>query len=180
MVPPLLVEPTDLPGVLVVTARRHPDPRGHVTEPWDADRWRAAGLPDAWTTLVESYSPAVGTLRGLHAQRGQGKVVRCAAGAMWDVVVDARADAPTRGRWVAIDLSAANGRQVVIPPGFLHGFVSRAPHTLTLYRTSRPYDPAEQVLARWDDPSLGIPWPITRPLLSTRDAEAPDFATVAL
>lgn len=172
------VAPTELPGVFLFTPRRHSDDRGHVCETWDERTLAAVGHPGSFTTDVESLSRRVGTLRGLHLQAGDhptAKIVRCAAGALLDVVVDARPTSPTFRRWIAIELSAANGRQVCIPTGCLHGFVTTAPDTLTLYKMSAPYDPTAQVAVRWNDPALGIDWGTTGPLLSDRDAGAPLF-----
>lgn len=169
--------PTALPEVLLLEPRRHHDARGHVAETWDAWTWRHA----TFSTDVEALSRSAGTLRGLHAQLGdapQGKLVRCAAGAMRDVVVDATPGSPTFGRWMAVELTAANGHQLYIPPGHLHGYVTLEPNTLTLYKMTCPYAPDHQVAVRWDDPALGIDWQIAEPLLSDRDRAAPLFHEV--
>lgn len=172
------IEQTTLPGVLILTPRRFQDPRGWFSESWSVRTLAAAGLDlPAFVQDNHSLSHAPGTLRGLHYQAppfAQGKLVRCARGALWDVAVDARPGSTTYGAWVGVDLTADNGRQLWVPPGFLHGFVTRAPDTEVAYKVTAPYDTASDGAVRWD--SLGIDWGGGQPLLSDKDAHAPAFA----
>jgi len=171
------IEPTALPGVLILTPRRFADARGWFSESWSLGALARAGLClPPFVQDNHSLSHAPGTLRGLHYQApptAQGKLVRCARGALWDVAVDARPGSPTYGAWVGADLTEDNGRQIWIPPGFLHGFVTRAPDTEVAYKVTAPYDAATDGAVRWD--SLGIDWRVVAPVLSDKDARAPAF-----
>jgi dTDP-4-dehydrorhamnose 3,5-epimerase len=126
-----------------------------------------------------------GVLRGLHYQvapRAQGKLVRVAKGSAWDVAVDIRKGSPTFGRWVGVELTAANGRQLWVPEGFAHGFIALEDDTHFLYKTTDTYDKPSERSIRWDDPELGIAWPLAglQPLLAPKDAEAPLLSQVDL
>lgn len=172
------IEQTDLPGVLILTPRRFADARGWFAESWNRATLRAAGLdlPD-FVQDNHSLSFAAGTLRGLHYQAppfAQGKLVRCARGALWDVAVDVRRGAASYGTWIGVELTEDNGRQLWIPPGFLHGFVTRAPRTEIAYKVTAPYHAPSEGAVRWD--SLGIDWGVSDPVLSEKDARAPAFA----
>ena len=123
------IEETTLPGVLILTPQRHGDRRGFFSESWNRARMAAAGLDYDFVQDNHSLSSQSGTLRGLHYQsppHAQAKLVRCGRGALWDVAVDFRAGSPSFGQWVGVELTAENGRQLLIPAGFLHGFVTRA------------------------------------------------------
>ncbi|MCA9569160.1 MAG: dTDP-4-dehydrorhamnose 3,5-epimerase [Myxococcales bacterium] len=170
--------PTALPEVLVVVPERHTDPRGHVSETWSAARLAGAGLHADFVLDLASVSVHAHTLRGLHFQappHGRVKLVRCGRGRMLDVAVDLRSTSPRYGRWVAVELTPENGRQLWIPAGFAHGFVTLEPHTETLYKMSAPWVPEASRAVRFDDPELAIDWtvPHDRLVISTRDAEAP-------
>jgi dTDP-4-dehydrorhamnose 3,5-epimerase len=173
------VSETSLPGVLILTPARHGDARGFFSESWNRRTLQAAGLylPD-FVQDNHSFSAARGTLRGLHYQappHAQGRLVRCGRGALWDVAVDVRRGSPTYGQWVGEELSFENGRQLWIPAGFLHGFVTRAPETEILYKCTDHYAPQADGAVRWD--SLGIDWGLDAPpVLSAKDAAAPAFA----
>lgn len=172
------IEPTSLPGVMILTPARFGDARGWFCETWNARRMAAAGLDVDFVQDNHSMSAAVGTLRGLHYQappHAQDKLVRCTRGAILDVAVDIRRGAPTYGHWVAVDLTADNGRQLLVPKGFLHGFVTRAPDTEVQYKCSDIYAPDCDGAVRWD--SLGIDWGLAgEPVLSAKDAGAVAFA----
>lgn len=172
------VEPTALPGVMILSPARFGDARGWFSETWNAQRMAAAGLDVDFVQDNHSMSAAVGTLRGLHYQappHAQDKLVRCTRGAILDVAVDIRRGAPTYGHWVAVDLTADNGRQLLVPKGFLHGFVTRAPETEVQYKCSDYYAPDCDGSVRWD--SLGIDWGLAGdPVLSAKDAGAVAFA----
>lgn len=172
------VEPTPLPGVLVLTPRRLGDERGFFSETWNRRTLDAAGLhlPD-FVQDNQSISRAPGTLRGLHYQsppHAQGKLVRCGRGRLFDVAVDARRGSPSYGRWFGLELSFENGRQLWIPEGFLHGFVTREPDTEILYKCTDFYAPEADGAVRWD--SVGIDWGLSGdPVLSPKDAAAVPF-----
>jgi dTDP-4-dehydrorhamnose 3,5-epimerase len=166
-----------LPKAMVLTATRHRDERGWFSETWNVERMRAMGLNVGFVQDNHSFSPAKGTLRGLHYQRpprAQDKLVRCSSGAILDVAVDVRLGSPTYGQWLAEELSAANGRQLFVPKGFLHGFVTFVADTEVQYKCSDTYAPDCDGSVRWD--SLGIDWGVSDPILSAKDAAAVVFA----
>ena len=170
------IEETTLEGVLILTPQRFGDDRGWFSETWSAERMRAAGLGIEFVQDNQSMSAAVGTLRGLHYQappHAQDKLVRCTAGLIFDVVVDFRAGSPSFGRWLGVELSPQNGRQLLVPKGFLHGFITRAPNTEMQYKCSDVYAPDCDGAVRWDDPEIGIDWGVAAPILSAKDAAAP-------
>ena len=178
------IDPTALDGVLILTPRRFGDARGHFTETWNRRSLAAAGIEVDFVQDNASLSHRVGTLRGLHFQRpphAQAKLVRVLRGAVLDVAVDIRRDSPTFGRGVGVELSAENGRQLLIPAGFLHGFVTREPETEVAYTCSDYYAPDCDGAVRFDDPDLGIDWGLdgVAPILSDKDAAAPRLAEIA-
>jgi len=175
------IRATDLPDVKVLTPRRFGDARGYFSETWNAARMAAAGLSTQFVQDNESLSATPGTLRGLHYQAppfAQAKLVRVARGAVRDVAVDARRGSPTYGRSVAVVLSAANGAQLLVPRGFLHGFVTLEPDTLVLYKVDNDYDAASDGAVLWNGAGLGIDWGIDPAgvTLSDKDRAAPAFA----
>lgn len=170
------IEETALPGVLILTPQRFGDDRGWFMETWNVPRAQARGLDLAFVQDNHSMSAAPGTLRGLHYQRplhAQDKLVRCTAGAVLDVAVDVRRGSPTFGRWVGVELTPQNGRQLLVPRGFLHGFVTRAPMTEVQYKCTDVYAPDCDGAVAWDDPDLAIDWGISDPVLSAKDRAAP-------
>ncbi len=175
------IEPTQLPEVFVLTPRRFGDARGWFTETWNAARMAEAGLDLPWVQDNHSFSAAKGTLRGLHYQsppKAQDKLVRCTRGAILDVVVDFRAGSPTFAKWVAVELSAQNGCQLLVPKGFLHGFLTLTEDTEVQYKCTNFYSPDHDGAIRWDDPQIGIDWGTPAPILSDKDAKAPLLADV--
>ncbi len=171
---------TSLSGVVVLAPRRFGDERGWFCETWNAQRMAAAGLDLAFVQDNHSMSGVAGTLRGLHYQRpphAQDKLVRCTRGAIFDVAVDIRKGSPTDGKWVGEELTAANGKQLLVPKGFLHGFVTRVPETEVQYKCTDVYAPDCDGGIRWDDPTIGIDWRLTgAPVLSAKDQVAPLLA----
>lgn len=170
------IEATALPGVMILTPARFGDDRGWFSEIWNAPKMAAAGVAIDFVQDNHSLSAAAGTLRGLHYQRpprAQDKLVRCSRGAILDVAVDVRRGSPTFGRWIAVELTAANTKQLLVPKGFLHGFVTRVPDTEVQYKCSDVYAPDCDGAVRWNDPDLGIDWGVAAPVLSARDAAAP-------
>ena len=172
------VQPTKLPGVMLVTPARHGDHRGFFSESWNARAMRDAGLDIDFVQDNHSFSAAAGTVRGLHFQsppHAQGKLVRCARGALFDVAVDIRTGSPTYGQWVGYELSFENGRQLWIPAGFLHGFVTREADTEIAYKCTDHYAPDCDGAVRFDDADIGIDWGIDTEaaVLSAKDNAAP-------
>ena len=175
----MTVTETALPGVLLIEPRVFRDPRGFFLETWNADRYRDAGIAGPFVQDNASRS-ARGVLRGLHVQNpyAQGKLVGVLDGAVFDVAVDVRAGSPTFGRWVGYELSAENGRQLWVPPGFAHGFVVASETALFTYKCTDRYAPEHEFSVAWDDPDLGIDWPLEAPSLSAKDAAAPRLRDV--
>lgn len=174
------VTETGLPGVLKIVPRRFHDSRGFLTESWQARRLAEAGVDLDICQENHSCSAAPGTVRGLHYQAppmAQAKLVRVIRGAVLDVAVDIRRGSPSYGCWVAEELSADNGVQMLVPRGFLHGFVTRAPDTEVLYKLDNFFDPGAAGAVRFDDPDLGIDWGLApgAGVLSEKDATAPAF-----
>jgi dTDP-4-dehydrorhamnose 3,5-epimerase len=171
----MIVTETPLPGVVVVEPRIFRDDRGYFLETWSRDAYSGRGLPGEFAQDNLSRS-IVGVLRGLHFQfpTAQGKLVGVVQGTVWDVAVDIRVGSPHFGRWFGTKLSAEDGRQMYIPEGFAHGFVviGDGP-ALFSYKCTAGYDPKGQCSVVWNDPDLGIAWPVEAPLLSPKDAEAP-------
>ena len=175
------VTPTAIPDVLLLRTRRFGDDRGFLTEVFNRDRWRAAGLPWDFCQDNQALSTLRGTLRGLHFQRppaAQIKLVRATRGTIWDVAVDLRAGSPWFGRWVGHELSAANGVQMLIPAGFAHGYVTLEPDSEATYKMDAPYAPDCEGGLRWDDPALAIAWPFAAAelIILDRDRALPVLA----
>lgn len=172
---------TDLPGVLILEPRRFGDDRGWFMESWNRETLRGHGIEIDFVQDNHSYSAPRGTVRGLHYQsppHAQAKLVRVARGTVRDVAVDVRRGSETYGRHVAVDLSAENGRQLLVPAGFLHGFATLSPDVELLYKCSDVYAPVCDGAVAWDDPDLGIDWGIdpATATLSDKDRAAPRFA----
>ena len=169
-----------LVGLVSVQPKRHGDGRGFFAEAYNRERYVASGLNANFVQDNHSVSTAVGTLRGLHFQappHAQAKLVRCGRGAIFDVAVDIRRGSPTHGKWVGEVLSEENGKQLFIPEGFAHGFVTLEPNSEIVYKCSDYYAPETEGSLRWDDPDIGIEWPLTGdPVLSEKDAIAPFLA----
>ena len=172
--------PTTIPEVALIEVDPHGDARGFLTETFRADAWRELGVDVDFVQDNHSRS-GQGILRGLHFQLrpGQAKLVRCSRGAIWDVAVDLRRDSPTRGRWEGHELSDANHRQMFVPAGFAHGFCVLSEEADVAYKLSSYYDAETEAGIRWDDPEIGIEWPVAEPLLSDRDRRAPTLADIA-
>lgn len=183
---------TRLPGVVIVEPAVFADDRGWFMESFNEARFdaalREAGLPPARRFVQDNHSCSrAGVLRGLHYQlppHAQGKLVRVVAGAAWDVAVDIRRGSPHFGRWVGVELSAANRRQLWIPEGFAHGFLALQDETHFLYKTTDVYARDCERGIRWDDPAIGIDWPLPSGLgaaiVAPKDAAAPRLADADL
>lgn len=167
------VLPTALPGVLIVEPRVFEDGRGFFFESYHAARYAGAGLPERF--VQDNHSRSVpGTIRGLHYQlhRPQGKLVRVLSGSVFDVAVDIRRGSPNFGRWVGVELSAANKRQLYVPAGFAHGFCvpqRQSGESEVEYKCTDYYAPEDECGVAWNDPTIGIVWPVTSALLSDKD-----------
>lgn len=175
------ISPQAIPDVLLIEPARHGDARGFFSEVWKRSALAAAGLAADFVQDNHSLSRDAGVLRGLHFQRpphAQGKLVRVARGRILDVVVDIREGSPSFGRHVTAELSAANWRQIWVPRGFAHGFLTLEPDTEVLYKVDAEYHAASDGGIAWDDPALGIPWPLPPggPILSEKDRAAPRLA----
>jgi dTDP-4-dehydrorhamnose 3,5-epimerase len=173
-----------IPDVKLITPRRIGDARGFFAETFNRRRFAEAGLFADFTQDNHSLSRLCGTVRGLHFQRppfAQAKLVRVLRGAVFDVVLDIRPASPTYGRHATIALSAAAGAQLLIPEGFAHGFCTTEPDTEVFYKVSRDYAPAHEGGILWNDPGLGIAWPVApeQAVLSDRDRKWPTFAAFA-
>ncbi len=157
----------------------HQDARGFFLETWHQRKYAEAGIRGPFVQDNHSHS-ARGTLRGLHAQlrRPQGKLVRAVEGEMFDVAVDIRRGSPSFGRWVGFVLSGSNFRQLWIPPGFAHGFCVLSERVHVEYKCTEFYDREDELAIAWNDPAIGIQWPIAAPVLSAKDAAAPRLAAV--
>jgi dTDP-4-dehydrorhamnose 3,5-epimerase len=165
---------SELPEVVVVEPDVFRDPRGWFLETFHAQKYQAGGIPPPF--VQDNLSRSIyGTLRGLHAQEchPQGKLVRVIAGEILDVAVDIRRGSPRFGRWVGIHLSGEAKRACYVPPGFAHGFCVLSSEAIVEYKCTDFYDPADEMGILWSDPDLGIPWPVSAPILSAKDAQLP-------
>ncbi len=168
-----------LPGVLLFEPDAFEDSRGFFQETWNHARYAAAGLKARFVQDSLSFSRN-GVLRGLHLQNpnAQGKLVSVLSGEVFDAVADVRRGSPSFGRWFGCVLSAQNQLQMWIPPGFAHGFCVLSQSALFHYKCTRLYDPRSEIGIRWNDPAIGIPWPIKRPILSKKDRALPLLAEI--
>ena len=172
---------TAIPGVLIIEPRVFGDSRGFFMETWNAAGFAGAGLDLTFVQDNHSRSQK-GVLRGLHFQNPgpQGKLVRVTHGAVYDVAVDLRAASPTFGQWVGVELSAENKRMFWVPEGFAHGFLTLADDTDFLYKCTAPYAPQSEFTLAWNDPAVGIEWPVAGldPIISEKDARGLALADV--
>ena len=174
----LTITPTRLPEVLLIEPRVFGDARGFFTETWNEARFNEA-TGNSLRFVQDNHSRSSrGVLRGLHFQlppHAQGKLVRCASGTVFDVVVDMRRSSPRFGQWAGVELSAEKHHQLWIPPGFAHGFVVLSESADFLYKTTDYYAPEAEGSVRWDDPTIAIEWPLDgiTPVLADKDTRAP-------
>ncbi len=175
------VIPTALPEVLIIEPKVFGDARGFFMESWTEPKFNAAVGSEQRFVQDNHSRSSRGVLRGLHFQlapHAQGKLVRCTAGAVFDVAVDMRRSSPNFGRWAGVELTGENHRQLWIPPGFAHGFLVLSETADFLYKTTDLYAPQAEGSVRWNDPAIGIVWPDTgiAPKLADKDAQAPLLA----
>jgi dTDP-4-dehydrorhamnose 3,5-epimerase len=167
---------TDILDLYIIEPKVYGDNRGWFVESWSAKTLEEAGLHYNFVQDNHSFSAKKGVLRGLHYQKGeaaQAKLVRCTRGAVLDVAVDMRKDSPTYMKWAAVELSAENFRQLLVPRGFLHGFLTLTDNVEFLYKVDNYYDKEADRGIRWDDPKIGVDWGIKDPILSDKDKNAP-------
>jgi dTDP-4-dehydrorhamnose 3,5-epimerase len=171
---------TQLPDIALIEPEVHGDERGFMVETYRVEAWRELGVDAEFVQENHSRSSR-GILRGIHFQTepGQAKLVRCARGRIWDVVVDLRRDSPAYMRWEGHELDDERHRQLFVPVGFGHGFCVLSETADVTYKLSSHYDPATEAGIAWDDPDVGIDWPVSDPMLSERDRAAPRLADVA-
>jgi dTDP-4-dehydrorhamnose 3,5-epimerase len=172
---PFTFTPLAIPDVILVEPRVFGDDRGYFLETYKQSAFADAGIPDVFVQYNHSHS-AHGVLRGLHYQlhpMAQGKLLSVMAGEIFDVAVDIRRGSPTYGQWVSATLSAANHRLLYVPPGFAHGFCVVSDMVDLLYQVTAEYSQIHELGILWNDPDIGVAWPIDEPLLSPRDVAAP-------
>ena len=170
---------TALPGVVIIEPQVFGDARGWFMESWSAKKMEDVGIHVAFVQDNHSFSAQKGTLRGLHYQlnpMAQAKLLRASRGAIFDVAVDIRRGSPTYAQWVGVELSAENYRQLFIPRGFAHGFITLTDNVEVQYKADNLYAPDCDGNIRWDDPAIGVAWPLTPTVLSEKDAAAPLLA----
>ncbi|MBB3215618.1 dTDP-4-dehydrorhamnose 3,5-epimerase [Ochrobactrum sp. RC6B] len=175
------IRPLDLDGVLEISPRKFGDDRGFFSETYNAKSFAEAGIDLTFVQDNHSYSAARGVVRGLHYQLppfAQDKLVRVTRGAILDVAVDIRKGSPTFGKWVALEVSAEKWNQILVPKGFAHGFMTLVEHTEVIYKVTNYYSPEHDRSIRFDDPAIGIDWPIPASgvQLSDKDQKAPMLA----
>lgn len=169
---------TQVEGVCILEPAVFGDKRGWFMESWNKSAMEKEGLFYDFVQDNHSFSEKKGTLRGLHFQTGewaQAKLVRCARGSVMDVAVDLRRDSPTYLKWVGVELSAENFRQLLIPRGCAHGFVTLTDDVEFLYKADNYYNKASEGSVRWNDPTVGVVWGVDEPVLSDKDKDAPYF-----
>lgn len=172
---------TGIEGLVAIEPQAFGDERGFLLESFSRDRWRELGVEGEFVQENHSRSKQRGTLRGIHFQTspGQGKLVRCVRGAIFDVAVDLRPESPTYRRWEGYQLDDVTHRQLFIPDGFGHGFCVLSESADVLYRVSAYYDSDLESGLAWDDPEIAVHWPVSDPILSQRDKRAPSLADLA-
>jgi dTDP-4-dehydrorhamnose 3,5-epimerase len=171
---------TPLGGAYVIELDGHDDERGSFARAYCDREFAAHGLPTVWPQCNLSRNTRAGTLRGMHynaAPHGEAKVVRCVRGAIWDAIVDLRPGSPTRLRWFGLALAAETGTALYVPEGFAHGFITLGDGSDVFYHMGRSFEPGAARGLRWDDPAIGIGWPMPPAVISERDRTYPDLAT---
>ncbi len=171
-------EQLPLAGAFVVSAEPHHDERGSFARIWASEEMTTRGLASSTAESSLSHTPRRGTLRGLHYQvapHAECKFVTCVRGAIWDVILDMRSDSPTYRKWHGIILDASDLRSLYIPEGFAHGFLTMSDDVVILYHINEPYDLSCARGVRWDDPMIGIEWPMAPVLVGARDRSFPSI-----
>ena len=173
------VEQTGIAGLVIITPAVFGDHRGWFSETYNKEKFLAEGLDFDFIQDNQSFSAEVGTLRGLHYQlapKAQTKLIRCTCGKIFDVVVDLRKDSPTYKKWFGIELTTENKKQLLVPKGFAHGFMTLTPDVEVQYKVDELYSKEHDRSLLWNDVTIGIKWPLdVDPVLSEKDLNAPDF-----
>jgi dTDP-4-dehydrorhamnose 3,5-epimerase len=170
--------PTELAGAFVIDVQRFEDNRGFFARTWAIDDFESRGLVSKVVQMNLSYNRARGTLRGMHfrhAPYAETKLVRCVRGAIFDVIIDIRADSPSYKRWMSVELTAENRRALYVPEGFAHGFQTLVDDVEVMYQVSQPYVPSAEGGVRYDDPAFAIRWPLAPTEISPKDTQWPAF-----
>lgn len=170
------VTETSLKDVYVIEPQVFGDARGWFMESWSEKKLKEYGIDNEWVQDNHSYSAQKGVLRGLHYQLNpccQAKIVRCTRGEIWDIAVDIRKGSPQYGKWVGVKLTGENKKQLYIPRGFAHGFITLSDDVEVQYKADNYYAPECDGNIRWDDPEIGVEWPMEPTILSDKDAKAP-------
>lgn len=170
--------PTKLESAFIIDLERREDSRGWFARTYCAREFEAHGLPTHMVQTNMSLTRKAGTLRGMHYQMApdaEDKLVRCVQGRIWDAIVDIRPQSPTYCQWIGVELSEENGRMLLVPKGFAHGFVTLSDDAAVTYQVSAFYSPQSERGARWNDPAFGIEWPVDVLDLSDKDRNWPDF-----
>jgi dTDP-4-dehydrorhamnose 3,5-epimerase len=173
------IEPTALPGVVVVSVAAHVDQRGLFARAYDADTFATAGLPTDWPQCNISWNRSRGTLRGMHLQCPpfeEPTLVRCTSGSIFDVAIDLRPESPTFRHWVGVELSAERRNALFVPGGCAHGFLTLTDNCEIFYMMGETYHSEAAAGVRWNDPAFGVVWPFAPVTMAERDANWPDFA----
>lgn len=174
--------PTALAGATLIELERREDARGYFARTFCEREFQAHGLPARMVQTNVSYTRRAGTLRGMHCQAApheEDKLVRCVHGAIWDAIVDIRPGSPTYCRWLGVELSESNGRMLLVPKGFAHGFITLTDDASVCYQMSEFHTPAAERGFRHDDPAFGIDWPVQVTQISEKDRTWPDFVREA-
>lgn len=174
----MLFTPTKLAGAFIIDVERRTDERGFFARSWCEDEFAAHGIHMPPLQANVSSNPLRGTLRGMHYQlppHEETKLVRCTRGAIYDVIVDLREESPTYGEWIGVELTADSFRMLFVPGRFAHGFITLADNTDVTYQVSAKYAPGAERGLRWNDPTIGIQWPIQPVLISEKDSVHPDY-----
>lgn len=170
--------PAPLSGAYIIEIEPHSDDRGFFSRVFCEREFTEAGLCTRFPQASVSFSKKKGTLRGMHYQNSpdwEVKLIRCTKGSVWDAIIDLRPDSPTYKEWFGAELSAENRRMMYAPVGFAHGFLTLADESEVFYQMSAFYAPSSESGIRWDDPAIGIDWPITPAVISAKDRAIPDF-----
>ncbi|MBC8081690.1 MAG: dTDP-4-dehydrorhamnose 3,5-epimerase [Hymenobacter sp.] len=177
----MIFTPTALADAYIIDVERRTDERGFFARSWCEDEFAAHGISMPPLQANLSSNPLRGTLRGMHYQLApheETKLVRCTRGAIYDVIVDLRAESPTYGQWLGIELTADSFRMLFVPARFAHGFITLTDHTDVGYQVSAKYAPGAERGLRWNDPAIGIQWPLVPTLVSEKDGLHPDFRLI--
>lgn len=178
----MIFTPIYLPGAMLIEPERRQDSRGWFARVYCEKEFAARGLPARMVQTNLSLTRRAGTLRGMHFQHAphaEDKLVRCARGAIWDAIIDLREQSPTYCQWFGAELSEDNGRMLLVPQGFAHGFVSLTDDAAVVYQMSAFYAPEAQDGVRYDDPAFGIEWPVPVREIADKDRQWPDFVRQA-